>query len=111
MTRTESDLAEWLERQGLSQYAQTFAENNIECAILADLTDDDLAKLGICSLGHRKKLLKAIEALRTAHQPPSTTIPMARIADPSPALVGHGEVEFRQITVLFIDLVGSTQLS
>ena len=62
MTRTTTDLAEWLGRHGLDQYAQTFAENNIEFSVLPDLTENDLEKLGV-SLGHRKKLLRAIEAL------------------------------------------------
>ena len=57
MARPTTDLAEWLGRHGLDQYAQTFAENNIEFSVLPDLTEDDLEKLGV-SLGHRKKLLR-----------------------------------------------------
>src|SRR6266480_1264185 len=99
MTRTTTpDLAEWLGRHGLGQYAQTFAENNIEYSVLTDLTEHDLEKLGVSSLGHRKKLLRAIEALTAANVVP-------------PSLVQHREAEFRQITVMFSDLVGSTQLS
>src|SRR5262245_11002101 len=94
MTRTTADLAEWLARHGLDQYAQTFAENNIEYSVLPDLTEDDLEKLGV-SLGHRKKLLRAIDAVRKEAVSP----------------VQHREAEFRQITVMFCDLVGSTQLS
>ena len=63
MARPTTDLAEWLGRHGLGQYAQTFAENNIEYSVLPDLTEDDLEKLGV-SLGHRKILLRAIDALR-----------------------------------------------
>ena len=63
MTGTTTDLAEWLGRHGLDQYAQTFAENNIEFSVLPDLTENDLEKLGV-SLGHRKILLRAIDALR-----------------------------------------------
>ena len=62
MTRPTTDLAEWLGRHGLGQYAKTFAENNIDYSVLPDLTENDLEKLGV-SLGHRKKLLRAIEAL------------------------------------------------
>ena len=48
MTRTtRTDLAEWLGRHGLDQYAQTFAENNIEFSVLPDLTENDLKKLGV----------------------------------------------------------------
>jgi class 3 adenylate cyclase len=111
MTRTPTDLAEWLDRQGLGQYAQTFVENNIEYSVLPDLTEDDLKKLGVSSLGHRKKLLKAIEALTAARQPAGTTTAVSNVTGAPPSLVQHGEIEFRQITVMFIDLVGSTQLS
>ncbi|KRQ96277.1 adenylate/guanylate cyclase domain-containing protein [Bradyrhizobium valentinum] len=103
MTKS-TELAEWLARHGLGQYADRFEENNIEYSFLPELTDDDLKKLGVSSLGHRKKLLRAIEALRAARQP-------AGAATGRSSLVQHREAEFRQITVLFSDLVGSTQLS
>jgi class 3 adenylate cyclase/tetratricopeptide (TPR) repeat protein len=110
MTSASTDLAEWLGRLGLSQYAEAFAENNIEYALLPDLTENDLRTLGITSLGHRKKLLRAIEALTAARQPGgATTASSATGPPPSPAQ--HREAEFRQITVMFSDLVGSTQLS
>jgi class 3 adenylate cyclase len=110
MTRTTTDLAEWLGRHGLDQYAQTFAENNIEFSVLPDLTENDLKKLGV-SLGHRKKLLRAIEALMAARQPTGTTSAFSNVTVASPPLVQPREAEFRQITVMFCDLVGSTQLS
>src|SRR5512144_2576429 len=91
MAGPTTDLAEWLGRHGLGQYAQTFAENNIEYSVLPDLTEDDLEKIGV-SLGHRKILLRAIDALRSQS-------------------IQRREAEFRQITVMFCDLVGSTQLS
>ena len=110
MTRITTDLAEWLGRHGLDQYAQTFAENNIEYSVLPDLTDSDLQKLGV-SLGHRKKLLRAIEALTAARQPTGTTTVVLTDTAVFPSLVQHREAELRQITVMFCDLVGSTQLS
>lgn len=91
MAGPTTDLAEWLGRHGLGQYAQTFAENNIEYSVLPDLTEDDLEKIGV-SLGHRKILLRAVDALRSQS-------------------IQRREAEFRQITVMFCDLVGSTQLS
>src|SRR5262252_9967425 len=51
--------ADWLEKLGLSEYAQRFAENDIDFTILGDLTDQDLEKIGIASLGHRRKLLRS----------------------------------------------------
>src|SRR6266508_4622109 len=110
MTRTTTDLAEWLGRHGLDQYAQTFAENNIEVSVLPDLTENDLKKLGV-SLGHRKKLLRAIEALTATRQPTGTTSAVLDVIVTSPPLLQPREAEFRQITVMFCDLVGSTQLS
>jgi class 3 adenylate cyclase len=109
--RSAGDLDEWLNRLGLGQYVQTFAENNIEYSVLPDLTENDLEKLGVSSLGHRKKLLRAIEALVAAHRPIGTTAAVSSVTGGPPAFVQHGEVEFRQITVMFSDLVGSTQLS
>ena len=110
MKDTSTDLAEWLDRHGLGQYAQVFLENNIEFSILPDLTEDDLEKLGV-TLGHRKKLLRAIEAL-TAEQPlVGSTTAIANAAELPPAPLPQREAEFRQITVMFCDLVDSTQLS
>ncbi|MEE9183021.1 MAG: SAM domain-containing protein, partial [Acidimicrobiia bacterium] len=57
------EVGHWLERLGLGRYTATFAENNIEFDLLSELTDADLEKLGVSSLGHRKRLLKAIAAL------------------------------------------------
>jgi class 3 adenylate cyclase/predicted ATPase len=110
MARPTTDLAEWLGRHGLDQYAKTFAENNIDYSVLPDLTEDDLEKLGV-SLGHRKKLLRAIEALTAPRQPTGATTAVSNVTEVSPTLVQHREAEFRQITVMFCDLVGSTQLS
>jgi hypothetical protein len=56
-------IADWLEKLGLGQYAQRFAENDIDFAILRDLTDQDFEKIGVASLGHRRKLLRAIGEL------------------------------------------------
>ncbi|MBR1281597.1 AAA family ATPase [Bradyrhizobium sp. AUGA SZCCT0177] len=112
MTRTTTtDIAEWLGGHGLGQYAKTFAENNIDYSVLPDLTEDDLEKLGVSSLGHRKKLLRAIQALTAARQPTGTAKAAASATVVPPSPVQHREAEFRQITVMFCDLVGSTQLS
>ncbi len=57
-----SDVAQWLEALGLSQYGTAFAENDVDLGVLPELAESDLERLGV-SLGHRKKLLKAIAAL------------------------------------------------
>jgi SAM domain (Sterile alpha motif) len=58
-------IAEWLEKLGMSEYAQRFIENRIDFEILSDLTDQDLEKLGVV-LGDRRKMLRAIAKLETA---------------------------------------------
>jgi class 3 adenylate cyclase/predicted ATPase len=110
MARPMTDLAEWLAKHGLDQYTQTFAENKIDYSVLPDLTEDDLKKLGV-SLGHRKKLLRAIEALTAARERIGTTTAVSNVTEVSSTSGPHREAEFRQITVMFCDLVGSTQLS
>jgi hypothetical protein len=64
-------VSDWLEKLGLGQYAQRFAENDIDFALFTKLTDADLKDLGVLSLGHRKRLLEAI-AERVALAPPPT---------------------------------------
>jgi class 3 adenylate cyclase len=89
-----------LRRLGLEQYAPVFAANDIDAEVLPELTADDLLGLGIISIGHRRKLLAAITALRRD----------AEIA-PVSAAVAPSEAERRQLSVMFCDLVGSTPLS
>ena len=109
MARPTTNLAEWLGKHGLDQYAQTFAENNIEYSVLLDLTEDDLEKLGV-SLGHRKKFLRAIDVLRAASQARDTA-EVSHVGGQAASPDHYRDAEFRQITVMFCDLVGSTQLS
>src|SRR5262252_5491124 len=98
--------ADWLEKLGLSEYAQRFAENDIDFTILGDLTDQDLEKIGIASLGHRRKLLRAIANLETIEK----SAPAVAVAAPA-APLPLDAAERRQVTVMFADLVGSTALS
>jgi SAM domain (Sterile alpha motif) len=71
-------IADWLGKLGLSEYAQRFAENDIDFTILGDLTDQDLEKIGIASLGHRRKLLRAIANLETIEKSaPAVAVPIA----------------------------------
>jgi class 3 adenylate cyclase/predicted ATPase len=109
MSRT-TDLAEWLGRYGLDQYTQIFDENHIELSVLPDLTDSDLKSLGV-SLGHRKMLLRAIAALTAADQSSDATTAVSNLGADVSSPSQNREAELRQITVMFCDLVGSTQLS
>jgi class 3 adenylate cyclase/tetratricopeptide (TPR) repeat protein len=110
MTKTTTDLAVWLGGCGLGQYAQAFAENHIDYSILPDLNENDLEKIGV-SLGHRKILLRAIAALTAEHELAGKTNAASNDTVLPSSSSQPREAEFRQITVLFCDLVGSTQLS
>jgi hypothetical protein len=35
-------IADWLKKLGMSEYAQRFVENRIDLSVLPDLTDQDL---------------------------------------------------------------------
>jgi predicted ATPase/class 3 adenylate cyclase len=104
------DLAAWLRDLGLTRYEQRFRASDIGTDILADLTERDLEELGI-SRGDRKKLLEAIAALRAQACAGAVELGAGDpAAHPGAALVeSHGER--RQLTLLFCDLVGSTELS
>ena len=93
------DIAAWLHSLGMQQYEEAFRDNAIDPALLPELTADDLKDLGVSLVGHRRKLLAAIAALRTDVGP----MPEAAAAGPA--------AERRQLTVMFCDLVGSTPLS
>src|SRR6516225_12109893 len=62
------DIARWLEGLGLEQYEHAFREGDVDAEVLPELTADDLIALGVTSIGHRRKLLAAIAALRPATQ-------------------------------------------
>jgi class 3 adenylate cyclase len=99
------EIAAWLRSLGLERYQQTFRENEIDLRVLPELTADDLKELGVAAIGHRRKLLAAISALRSEAAPS-----VAQPAPVAPAVTG-GEAERRQLTVMFCDLIGSTPLS
>ena len=40
-------IADWLEKLGMSEYAQRFAENEIDVSVLRHLTDQDLKDIGV----------------------------------------------------------------
>jgi class 3 adenylate cyclase len=99
-------IAHWLERQGLAQYARAFKEHNIGFDVLPGLSDQDLKKLGV-PLGDRKRLLRAIADLRRSLESAGEAETGAAARAP-PIRVGP---ERRQLTLLFCDLVASTELS
>src|SRR5262249_20549565 len=114
-------IADWLEKLGMSEYAQRFAENDIDFEVLSELTDTDFDRLGV-SIGHRRKLLKALAA---GVPPAATALPSSPIASsltteasraveaarPIPPAIAVADGERRYLTVMFCDLVGSTSIA
>src|ERR1700722_12454140 len=95
------DVGDWLRSLGLGKYETMFRESDIDAQVLPELSESDFEKLGV-SLGHRKRLLKAIANLGATASP-------AKPANPAPT--STGDAERRRLTVMFVDLVGSTALS
>jgi class 3 adenylate cyclase/predicted ATPase len=93
-----SNAADWLESIGLPQYTPLFEQQRIELDVVPQLSDEDLRELGV-PLGDRKRLLAAISALADSN-----------VAEAGVAQRGTA-AERRQITVVFCDLVGSTELA
>lgn len=95
-------VGKWLEAIGLERYVELFATNRIDFDVLPDLTEADLAQLGI-PLGDRKRLIRAVAKLADTgaltSEPAVNPVPSGR------------EAERRQLTVMFCDMVGSTALS
>jgi class 3 adenylate cyclase len=96
------DIDSWLSGIGLAQYGELFCANDIDVKLLHRLTSDDLKEIGVVSLGHRKKLLDAVATLGPAPEVLSSP-PVGATAAPG--------AERRHLTVMFVDLVGSTALS
>jgi predicted ATPase/class 3 adenylate cyclase len=104
------DVGAWLCDLGLGQYERAFRENDIDAGVLPDLTAEDLIGLGVTSIGHRRKLLAAIAALRSGSAAPAPLSRPTLSALPG-TLMPPAEAERRQLAVMFVDLVGSTALA
>ena len=94
------DIAAWLRELGLERYEGAFRDNEIDGGILPKLTSDDLRDIGVTAVGHRRRLLEAIAVLTAGDRRASRRVAPAK-----------AEAERRQLTMLFCDLVGSTELS
>jgi class 3 adenylate cyclase len=109
------DVVVWLRSLGLGKYEAAFRENEIDETVLPNLTAEDLKELGVTALGHRRKLLDAIAALRTdaRAKTPSMAAATAPPSAPTPTVAPVPEAagERRYLTVMFCDLVGSTAIS
>ncbi len=97
------NIANWLRSLGLERFEAPFRDNDIDEAVLRDLTDDHLREMGL-TLGARVKLLKAIAALPNEL---ARDVPVGLHG----ATLAARSAERRHVTVMFSDLVGSTALS
>ena len=96
------DIEAWLQGLGLERYVPAFRDNEIDWEVLPKLTSDDLREIGVAAIGHRRKLLEAIAAIGAM----LPTAVSAAVNAPAPA-----DAERRQLTIMFCDLVGSTELA
>ena len=101
-------ISDWLKQLGMSEYAQRFADNDIDIDVLNELTDQDFDRLGV-SLGHRRRMLRAIRELGAS--PIAAVTERQTSAPTAPEQAPKDTAERRQVTVMFSDLVGSTALS
>ena len=115
-TSQSQTLIDWLRALDLQAYEPLFVSNDIHFELLSEITADDLRDIGISSVGHRRTLLTAIAKLKEnvspASQPnalkPSTVDEIQNPFSPHQAAASH---QHRLLTVMFCDLVGSTELS
>jgi len=101
------DIGAWLRSLGLERYEQAFREHEVDLDVLPRLTAKDLKEIGVVPIGHRRRLLEAIAAL--SHETRSATAQAA--ADAGRPLRRSTEADRRQLTIMFCDLVGSTELA
>jgi len=99
-----SDIRPWLRSLGLEKYNEVLTGHDIDLAVVPELTEQDLEELGF-SLGHRRKFLAAAAQLRA-----TTAASVVASAQVQPPVQPASAAERRQLTVVFIDLVGSTVL-
>src|SRR5262249_54067844 len=103
------DIRAWLRSLGLEHYEAAFRDNAIDETVLLSLTAEDLKDLGVGIVGHRRKLLDAIAALcadANAKASPPDALPAINRSSNN-----KDSAERRQVTVMFSDLVGSTELA
>jgi class 3 adenylate cyclase len=105
-----ASIADWLKTIDLEQYAALFAENEVDFRTLQILTDQDLQELDL-PFGPRKRLLNAMAEFKRCE---AAALDVAR-NEAAPGLHAGAAVtavgERRQLTVLFCDMVGFTELA
>ena len=99
MQSSSRDITSFLTSLGLDRYIDTFMIHEIDLDVLRELTIEDLKELEL-PVGVRRKILTAIDDYPHAHIRPWTS-------EKDEAL----SPERRQLTIMFCDMVGSTELS
>ena len=99
-----SNINHWLKELGLEKYTPLFVEQEIDETVLAELNEQDLEKLGL-PLGPRKKILRAIQSIQ------ASPVEDVDVENDTPIVVAATDAEKRQLSVMFCDLVGSTEMS
>jgi class 3 adenylate cyclase len=113
------NVVDWLRALGLEQYEAAFRENAVDVELLPSVTADDLKDLGVTLVGHRRRLLEAIAALRNKaavsrsddRQGQDFAVSAVTASGTLHQDTVSADGERRQLTVMFCDLVGSTALS
>jgi class 3 adenylate cyclase len=97
----QDELRRWLDMHELRSLHDLFAANDIDLDVLPELSDADLKELGL-SLGQRRRLLKALREVSSQASEGSVR------GRPHPY---QKRAERRQLTIMFVDLAGSTAMS
>jgi SAM domain (Sterile alpha motif) len=93
------DIVVWLRSLGLGRYEEAFRDNEIDETVLPSLTAEDLKDLGVSIVGHRRKILDAIAALRT-DAGAKVASSDAVITPSAPTVSPEDRAERRQVTVM-----------
>jgi class 3 adenylate cyclase/tetratricopeptide (TPR) repeat protein len=102
-----TSLGQWLDSVGLGQYAGAFEQHAIGWDVLPNLNHSILKDVGINAAGDRVRILTAISSLQAPDTNPQILVPDKLLARHPSA----GEAERRNLTVLFCDLAGYTELA
>jgi hypothetical protein len=104
---TMTDVRRWLESLDLGQYSEAFEDNAIGWSLLPALDHEVLKDIGVSLAGHRLLILAAIQELTAEPEERSEPDEVATSLHSTPV----DEAERRLLTVMFADLVGSTDLA
>src|SRR5215468_3907015 len=100
-----ASIRKWLDSIGLGHYAEAFEENAIGWDVLPHLDHDVLKDAGVRAAGDRFRILNAVKLLAAQE---GTARASVHSGAPSQAS-GTGGAERRQLTIMFCDLVGSSE--